>query len=258
MPLWIVLLTWSASCTGNIIPDGIPQFQVLPSAQKTMWSNATIFTHTCKRNWIHWSRQRFWPWTVIIYSPTCTWKWWLSISRAPDITISRRRSIVTENGEDLEEIQYIENKLQIDKQKCAHPPQVGELFAQLHVMMVKTALKELVKNGNIGRFKKRTEISSSGIYLHKMTGDIFCEATMPIVEVGQSCRFLSCTTLIGVCKSSSEIFLMMHFYQAKEMVSGYHQQFFTRFHLNQYTVWRLGSWCMHCFDDSKRETVSRG
>ena len=94
---------------------------------------------------------------------------------ASDIII--RHSSVTNDGECLDSI---------EKQNQDYPPKLGELFSQLHILIVQKVLRLLIVKSKTEEFMKKKEEFSAGLYLNRLIGGIYCKATMPIVEVGQS------------------------------------------------------------------------
>ena len=77
----------------------------------------------------------------------------------------------------------IENKLQVD-QTSSGPEKVGELFAQLHMLLVQKCLRILLKKKNVDKFKSKTHVTTKGIYINKQACAILCHLTMPLSQVG--------------------------------------------------------------------------
>ena len=102
---------------------------------------------------------------------------------APDITIMKTKAVVSDSDKE-----YVSDDqmsiLQVDKQTSSGPEKVGELFAQLHMLLVQKCLRILLKKKNVDKFKSKTHVTTKGIYINKQACAILCHLTMPLSQVG--------------------------------------------------------------------------
>ena len=105
---------------------------------------------------------------------------------APDVTIGNSPIVVDpdregprEEGEEPSsesEPEYIiENSLQAPPQR-EYPSKLGELLANMHIVLVKKILKVFVKKEK----PKEMKLLSRGLLLHKATGGIICEMSVEL------------------------------------------------------------------------------
>ena len=103
---------------------------------------------------------------------------------SPDITINNTAIVCSDTGEvesDPEELDsIIENALQSFKQ-CTFPPKIGELLANMHVIVCKKILRSFL----VRRYdREEFNYVCSGLLLQKTIGRIMCRVKVPLKKNG--------------------------------------------------------------------------
>ena len=85
------------------------------------------------------------------------------------------------SGADSNEVVYtsgeesIEIKKQCGPQSGDLPAQVGELLAQMHMLLTKKILRVLIAKKQVARFKTIKSITSKGLYIHREIGPVLAK-----------------------------------------------------------------------------------